>query len=78
MIIIIIIIIIITSLLSIGDPPKFNAIFREEDMEHGQCICRDGFSFLVISSLSPMEYEKKLEDSIPLGYMKPLYVVNDT
>jgi hypothetical protein len=61
-----------------GDPPKFNAIFREEDMEHGQCICRDGFSFLVISSLSPMEYTKKLEDSIPLGYMKPLYVVNDS
>lgn len=55
--------------------PKYKRIYREEDLESGEAIVRDGFHTAVITSLSPFEYEKKLEDCIPLGYMHPIYVI---
>ncbi len=55
-------------------PEKYKQIFREEDLEHGQAIARDNFRVVVVSSLDPYEYEAKLKDSIPLGYMKVIYV----
>lgn len=55
--------------------PKYKLIYREEDLEAGQPIVRDGFHAAVITSLSPYEYEKKLEDCIPLGYMHPIYIL---
>ena len=48
---------------------RFEACFREEDLESGQAIARDGFKVVVVSSLSPHEYKEALEESIPLGYM---------
>ena len=54
--------------------PKYKAIFREEDLEQGEAVCRDGFRCIVISSHTPFDYEKKLEDSIPLGYLFPIYI----
>ncbi len=56
--------------------PKYKALFRTEDMEDtsGVAVVQDGFGVAVISSLTPYEYEKKLEDCIPLGYMYPVYV----
>ena len=36
--------------------------------------CRDGFRLLVISSVDPYKYEELLADSIPLGYMTPIYI----
>jgi hypothetical protein len=54
--------------------PRYKALYREADLEQGQAIVRDGFCVVVITSLSPYEYEGKLEDSIPLGYMHPLYI----
>lgn len=39
------------------------------------CLChREGFRCVVITSLDPYEFQAALEDSIPLGYMEPVYV----
>jgi hypothetical protein len=54
--------------------PRYRILFREEDLEHGQAIARDGFGAVFISSLDPYDYEKALEDSIPLGYMVPIFI----
>jgi hypothetical protein len=54
--------------------PRYKALYREADLEQGEAIVRDGFRVVVISSINPYEYEGKLEDSIPLGYMHPIYV----
>lgn len=54
--------------------PRFKAIFREEDMESGQCISREGFKVVVITSLNPYDYEALLSDCIPLGYCLPIYL----
>lgn len=61
-------------LLQPANEPRFKLLFREDDLEHGQAIAREGFGAVFISSLDPYEYESKLEDSIPLGYMVPLYI----
>ena len=55
--------------------PKYKLIFRDEDLEHDQAIIRDGFNFIVLSSLSPYDFEDKLEGSLPLGYMEPCYLI---
>ncbi len=57
-----------------GITERYKLLFREEDLEHGEAIARDGFQTLVISSLSPFEYEEKLAESLPLGYLYPIYV----
>jgi len=59
--------------LSTGQP-RFHAIFREADMESGFCVARDGFRVVIITSLGPYDYEKALEDCIPLGYCSPICV----
>jgi hypothetical protein len=56
--------------------PRYKAIFRDEDLESGQAIARDGFKFIVITSLNPYEYEQLLSDCIPLGYCSPIYIEN--
>lgn len=58
--------------------PRYKLILREEDMEEGlgDVIARDGFQVLVVSTLSPYEYEERLQDCIPLGYMLPIYIHN--
>ena len=48
---------------------RYESFFREEDLEAGLAIAREGFKFVVVSSLSPHEYMEALEESIPLGYM---------
>ena len=53
---------------------RFETFFREEDLEAGQAIARDGFKFIAVSSLSPHEYKEALEESIPLGYMDVVVV----
>ena len=55
--------------------PRYKKLYREEDLENGQAIVREGFQVVVISSLSAHDYQAKLADCIPLGYMHPLYVV---
>ena len=35
---------------------------------------RDGFRVIVLSSLSAYDYEDRLSASIPLGYMRPMFV----
>lgn len=54
--------------------PMYKALYREEDLESGQAIVRDGYRVLCISTLSPYDYEQALCDSLPLGYMIPIYV----
>eukprot|EP00607_Mallomonas_marina_P007044 CAMPEP_0182434526 /NCGR_PEP_ID=MMETSP1167-20130531/70259_1 /TAXON_ID=2988 /ORGANISM="Mallomonas Sp, Strain CCMP3275" /LENGTH=397 /DNA_ID=CAMNT_0024624501 /DNA_START=220 /DNA_END=1413 /DNA_ORIENTATION=+ len=56
--------------------PRYHSIYREEDLEHGQAIVRDGFRVVVISTLEPKDYLEKLQDCIPLGYMHPVYVID--
>lgn len=56
--------------------PKYKHIYREEDLEQGQAITRDGFRVVVISSLDPYEYEALLADTIPLGYMTPIMITD--
>jgi hypothetical protein len=59
--------------------PRYKLLYREEDMDSGtgDAIARDDFKFICISSLSPYEYEEKLQESLPLGYMTALYVHNN-
>lgn len=55
--------------------PRCNLMFREQDMEQGQCLVKsDGFSFCAVTSLRPREVPDKLGQTIPLGYMQPVYV----
>jgi hypothetical protein len=58
--------------------PKYKYIYREEDLESGQAVSRDGFSAAVITNLSAFDYESRLADSIPLGYMYPIFLVDDS
>ena len=57
-----------------GITERYKLLFREEDLEYGEAIAREGFKTIVISSLSPYEYEEKLRESVPLGYLYPIYV----
>ena len=55
--------------------PKYEKFFKEEDLEDGHCMVKpDGFQFSVISTLHPKEYKEALKDTLPLGYMKVVYV----
>ena len=54
--------------------PKYKLLYREEDLEQGEAVVRDGFSFMVISSLDPWVFEEALESTLPLGYMQPLFL----
>lgn len=57
--------------------PRCNLMFREEDMEQNQCLVKpDGFRFCAVTSLSPKEVVEKLGETIPLGYMQPVYIVS--
>lgn len=59
--------------------PKYKLLYREDDMDSGtgDAIARDDFKFVCISTLSPYEYEEKLQESLPLGYMTAIYVHNN-
>lgn len=61
----------------IDDKDKRKLIYREEDLEEGEAIVREGFNTVVVSSLSPFDFQSKLEDCIPLGYMYPIFVKTD-
>ena len=57
--------------------PRYKKIMRAEDIdqEDGDTLKNpDGFRSVVISALKPAEYESKLADSLPLGYMQPIYI----
>ncbi len=55
--------------------PRYKKLYRTEELEHGEAIVREGFQVVVITTLSAFEYQAQLEDSIPLGYMSPVYVL---
>lgn len=59
--------------------PKYKLLFREEDLDVGSqlALVRETFRVVCISTLTPFEYEEKLKDCIPLGYMIPIYVHNN-
>ena len=39
--------------------PRYEKMFRDDDRDQGQCMIRkDGFRFVVVSSLTPSEYEQ--------------------
>ena len=42
----------------------------------GDPVAKEEFKFMCVSTLNPYEYQEKLEDSLPLGYMYPVYVHN--
>jgi len=54
--------------------PKYKLIFREEDLENGEAVLRDGFKTVFISSLGPYEFESALETTLPLGSMTAIYL----
>lgn len=54
--------------------PMYKLIYRQADLESGEAIVRDGFASIVVTTLSAFEYEKQLEDCIPLGYMYPIFI----
>jgi hypothetical protein len=58
--------------------PKYKLLYREEDLDVGSrlALANDSFRFICVSTLSPFDYEEKLSESIPLGYMVPIYVHN--
>ena len=61
----------------INDADKRKLIYRDADLEEGEAIVREGFHTIVVSSLSPFDFQHKLEDCIPLGYMHPVFVKTD-
>ena len=56
------------------DDPKYKLIFHQDELENGEAVCREGFRFVLISSLSSFDYEKLLEESVPLGYSSPFFL----
>lgn len=55
--------------------PRCNLMFRPDDQDDGQYLVKsDGFRFCAVTSLQPTEIVDKLGDTIPLGYMQPVYV----
>ena len=54
--------------------PRYKELFREEDLEAGEAVAREGFRLIVVTSLLPKDLEVLLEESIPLGYMEPVLV----
>mmetsp|Transcript_14330 Transcript_14330/g.21462 ORF Transcript_14330/g.21462 Transcript_14330/m.21462 type:complete len:401 (-) Transcript_14330:46-1248(-) len=58
--------------------PRFKLLYRESDMDEGtgDPAAKEEFKFMCVSTLNPYEYQEKLEDSLPLGYMYPVYVHN--
>lgn len=57
--------------------PRCNLMFREGDMEQNQCLVKpDGFRFCAVTSLPPKDIIQKLGETIPLGYMQPVYIVS--
>lgn len=55
--------------------PRCNLMFREDDMDQGQCFVKDdGFSFCVVTSVEPGDIQEKLGSTLPLGYMQPLFI----
>ncbi|CAM9568809.1 unnamed protein product [Scytosiphon promiscuus] len=57
--------------------PRFELMFREEDLEQNQCLVKpDGFRFCVVTSLPPKDIFQQLGESLPLGYMEPIYIVS--
>jgi hypothetical protein len=58
--------------------PKYKLLYREEDLDVGSrlALANDSFRFICVSTLSPFDYEEKLSESIPLGYMLPIYIHN--
>ena len=55
--------------------PRFKALFRPEDVDQGcEPEIQEGFRVIVITTLNAYEFKLKLEQSIPLGYMHPVYV----
>lgn len=64
------------SLLTPKSKPKYKLLLREADMSAGlgDVFAKEGFQVAVVSTLSPREYEEKLKECIPLGYMLPIYV----
>lgn len=50
-------------------------MFRPEDMEQNQCFVKpDGFRFCAVTSLPPKDVVEKLGETIPLGYMQPIFI----
>ena len=63
----------------LGPPfdPRYKKIMRAEDLdgEDGVDLKNpEGFRSVIISSLRPTEYEDKLGESLPLGYMQAVFV----
>lgn len=62
------------------DEPRFKLLLRTDDAaseDYDTVISfRDGFKVVVISLLSPYEYEADIDDSLPLGCFYPLFVVD--
>jgi hypothetical protein len=59
--------------------PRYKLLYRPQDLDSGSgnAIARESFRFMCVSTLSPFEYEEKLQESIPLGYMRTIYVHNN-
>lgn len=57
--------------------PKFKQIFKEEDLESGQAVARDGFRVIVITTLTPATYQTLLDDGLPLNQMFPFSLIKD-
>lgn len=56
--------------------PRCNLMFRDEDMEQGQFLVKsEGFRFCAVTSLPAKDVVDKLGETIPLGYMQPVFVI---
>ena len=56
--------------------PRFESVFREEDLEQGQAIAREGYRAVIITALSPGEHTAKLAECIPLAHCKAVFFTN--
>ena len=54
--------------------PRYQAIFKEADLDAGKAVVRDTFCTCVVSTLHPSVWYDKLNECLPTGYMVPVYI----
>ena len=56
----------------------YTKMWKDEEKEHGSACPRDDFQFVVVTALSPKEYEKELfDDAVPKEHAYPVVVASD-
>ena len=56
--------------------PRCAKMFRDEDKESGEVLCKEGFQLVLISTLTPTEVLAELDKALPMEFCKPIFVTS--